>query len=53
MSGSTSSVAIRVATGLAPQITMHSTETTTGIVGAILCAIGFALYYRYYLRFQL
>jgi phospho-N-acetylmuramoyl-pentapeptide-transferase len=23
------------------------------IVGAILCAIGFALYYRYYLRFQL
>ena len=23
------------------------------IVGAILCAIGFVLYYRYYLRFQL
>jgi phospho-N-acetylmuramoyl-pentapeptide-transferase len=23
------------------------------IVGAILCAVGFALYYRYYLRFQL
>jgi phospho-N-acetylmuramoyl-pentapeptide-transferase len=23
------------------------------IIGAILCAIGFALYYRYYLRFQL
>jgi phospho-N-acetylmuramoyl-pentapeptide-transferase len=23
------------------------------IVGAILCAVGFVLYYRYYLRFQL
>ena len=23
------------------------------IIGAILCAIGFVLYYRYYLRFQL